>query len=319
MIGCEQLGQLPANPQRCAGNEGRFFAVMHGSDSNERTRDELVNHIRHCGGRLPVGYDLKMGLCADVVDFGAGVGPRRRQHPRYTLRSLAYVKLDQGNGGIVRDLTETGIAIQAVAPMQLGQEVNLRFDLLSPRVRVETRGRVAWADANGQSGIEFDILPPRMRRAIRDWLFLQMLSSAAISGRDTMFAMPDPQLMLSPEPPRPVITFENLAPDSYRAPADGPHVHWGFLTLSLSSFSACLDSLVLVCAVLLFSVSSLAVMGSLPAWPLSAALLITSSTIFVAVYSLLFSDFLCGATPGKRLAMLAAGRSGDEEPSQRFR
>jgi hypothetical protein len=235
------------------------------------------------------------------------------------LRSLAYVKLDQGNGGIVRDLTETGIAIQAVGPMQPGQEVNLRFDLLSPRVRLETRGRVAWADANGQSGIEFDVLPPRMGRAIRDWLFLQMLSSAAISGRDTIFELPDPQLMLSPEPPRPAITFEDLGIDPYRAPADGLQVRWGFLTLSLTSFSTCLDMLVLVCAVLLFSVSSLAVMGGLPEWPLSAALLLASSTIFVAVYSLLFSDFLCGATPGRRMAMLAAGRPGHEEPAQRFR
>lgn len=259
-----------------------------------------------------------MSFCADAVDFKANLGPRRRQHPRYTLRSLAYVKLDQGNGGIVRDLTETGVAIQAVAAMQPGQEVNLRFDLLSPRVRVETRGRVAWADANGQSGIEFDALPPRMRRAMRDWLFLQMLSSAAISGRDTIFGLPDPQLMLSPEPPRPAITFEDLGIDAYRAP-DGLQVRWGFITVSLTSFSICLDTLVLVCAVLLFSVSSLAVMGGLPAWPLSAALLITSSTIFIAVYSLLFSEFLCGATPGKRLAMLAAGRSSDEEPSQRFR
>ena len=260
-----------------------------------------------------------MGFCADVIDLETKTSPRRRQHPRYTLRSLAYVKLDQGNGGIVRDLTETGVAIQAVAPMQPGQEVNLRFDLLSPRVRVETRGRVAWADANGQSGIQFDVLPARMCRAIRDWLFLQMLSSAAISGRDTIFALPDPQLILSPEPARPAITFEDLALDPYRAPADGLQVHWGVFTFSLRSFSACLDTLVLACAVLLFSVSSLAVMGGLPEWPLSAALLIASSTIFVAVYSLLFSDFLCGATPGRRLAMLAAGRSGDEEPSQRFR
>src|SRR5206468_10430376 len=108
-----------------------------------------------------------MAYCVDVAYPEAALAPRRRQYPRYTLRSLSYVKLDQGNGGIVRDLTETGIAIQAVAAMQPGQEVNLRFDLLSPRVRVETRGRVAWADVNGQSGIQFDVLPPRMRRAIR--------------------------------------------------------------------------------------------------------------------------------------------------------
>ena len=125
-----------------------------------------------------------MAFCADVTFPEAELAPRRRQYPRYTLRSLAYVKLDQGNGGIVRDLTESGIAIQAVAPMQPGQEISLRFDLLSPRVRVETRGRVAWADSNGQSGIEFDPLPVRLQKCIRDWLLLQMLSAASVSGRD---------------------------------------------------------------------------------------------------------------------------------------
>jgi hypothetical protein len=70
---------------------------------------------------------------------------------------------------------------------------------------------------------------------------------------------------------------------------------------------------------LIFSVSSLAVMGGLPAWPLAAAFFITTFLIFVAVYQLLFSDLLCGATPGKRLATLASMRSWDEEPVQRFR
>jgi uncharacterized membrane protein len=260
-----------------------------------------------------------MAYCADVAFHEAAIAPRRRQHPRYTLRSLAYVKLEQGNGGIVRDLTESGIAIQAVAAMQPGQEIDLRFDLLSPRVRVETRGRVAWADANGQSGIQFDPLPLRLQRSIREWLLLQMLAAASVSGRDTIFAGHDSQFMFSPEPARQAIVLDEFALEPMASPEEIPQVRWGPVALSSRSFSVCLDTLFLVCAVLLFSVSSLAVMGGLPEWPLSAALLITSSTIFVAVYSLLFSDFLCGATPGRRLALLASGRSHDGEPAQRFR
>src|SRR5438034_8998016 len=151
-----------------------------------------------------------MAYCVDVAYPEAALAPRRRQYPRYTLRSLAYVKLDQGNGGIVRDLTESGIAIQAVAPMQPGQEISLRFDLLSPRVRVETRGRVAWADSNGQSGIQFDPLPVRLQKSIRDWLLLQMLSAASVSGRDTIFANYDSQFLFSPEPARHAIVIVEL-------------------------------------------------------------------------------------------------------------
>src|SRR5258708_12300111 len=101
-----------------------------------------------------------MAFCPEVVESELQVHPRRRAHPRQTLRSLAYVKLDQANGGIIRDLTESGMAIQAVAPLQPDQQLNLRFELLSPRVRIDAQGRVAWANSSGQAAIHFLGLPP---------------------------------------------------------------------------------------------------------------------------------------------------------------
>ena len=238
---------------------------------------------------------------------------RRRRYPRHTLRSLAYVKLGEGNGGIVRDLTESGIAIQAVAPLHPGQEVTIRFDLLSPRVHVEAHGRVAWANGNGQGGIQFLTLQRRTLFALRDWLLIQILSAAAISGRDTIFAGIPSELTVSASPRPPIL----IDPVGVRE-VEAPPIHLGVFAFSLRGFSIFVDALVLLCGVLLFSVSSLAVMGGFPDWPLSTALLITSSTIFVAVYQLLFSESVCGATPGKRLAMLACRKPSDE-PLQRFR
>src|SRR5258708_31568727 len=108
-----------------------------------------------------------MAYWPEAVEVEEQVCPRRRQYPRQTLRSLAYVRLDQANGGIIRDLTESGMAIQAVGRLRPGQEIDLRFDLISPRVRVDARGRVAWADASGQGGIEFIGLTPRVQRGLR--------------------------------------------------------------------------------------------------------------------------------------------------------
>lgn len=251
-----------------------------------------------------------MAFSTEAALSEAEVMPRRRQHPRMTLRSLAYVKLDQANGGIIRDLSESGIAIQAVGPLEPGQEVVLRFDLLSPRVRIETHGRVSWADPGGQGGIEFSGLTERMRHALRDWILTQMLSAAAISGRDSMFSNPDTHLARSNAFRAPIV-FE---------PAEvySPGISWGAFSFSQRSFSIFVDTLVVTCAVLLFFVSALAVMGGFPAWPLSIALFVTSTTIFIAVYQLLFSDLLCGATPGRRLAALAT-RPRSEESLQRFR
>jgi hypothetical protein len=252
-----------------------------------------------------------------VFELEPQVHLRRRSYPRQTLRSLAYVKLDQGNGGIVRDLTETGMAVQAVAPLRAGEEVGLRFELLSPRVRVDARGRVAWSDSSGQGGVHFLDLTPRTQRALRDWLFTQILSSAAITGRDSMFTMPDAELTFSAAA-RPAIIVE---PDMTAVAEylETPRVSWGLLSLSVRSFSVFVDTLVLLCAILLFSISSVAVMGGLPEWPLAAALFLTTSTIFVAVYQLLFSDVLCGASPGNRLARLAVIQGDTREEVQRFR
>ena len=259
-----------------------------------------------------------MAHCAEIPNVESQVSPCRRRHPRHTLSSLAYVRLANGNGGIVRDLTESGVAIQAVAPLQVGQEVSLRFDLLSPRVRVEASGRVAWADANGQAGVEFHALSARLHRALKDWLLFQMLSYAAITGRDTIFGLSDPQFIVSAAAvERPAIMLETEPPAT--AAEEPLRVRWGWFALSQRSLALGVDSLVLLCGVLLFAVGSLAVMGRVPAWPLAVALLITASMIFIAVYQIVFSDFVCGATPGKRLAALAGRDMHSNEPAQRFR
>lgn len=236
--------------------------------------------------------------------------PRRRSQPRFPLRSLAYVRLENHNGGIIRDLTESGIALQAVSPLQPGDEVALHFDLFSPRVRIESRARVAWADESGQAGVCFTDLSPRVRRAVRDWMLIQILTAAAVSGRDSIFAPLDTQLVLSPAaisaiplPARPVLG----------------EVHWGLLDVSPHTFSILVDTVVLICAVLLFSVTAIAAMGGLPPLPIAATLLMASAAIFVAVYHLIFSDFLCGPTPGKRLADVAASADRGDIAVTRFR
>lgn len=252
-----------------------------------------------------------MPYCPELTEVGAQVSPRRRRFPRQTLRTLAYVKLDQANGGIVRDITEGGIAIQAVAPLRAGQEVSVRFDLFMPRVRVDVRGRVAWGDSSGQSGIEFLDLPPRMRRAMRDWLLLQMLSAAAISGRDSMFApQTEGELTFSPVL-APAIRVEPAAPSPNAAAQERIRLAW--LRLSMRQFAWLVDGLVLLCAALIFSICSILVMGGMPAWPLALGLFLTSSIIFVAIYQILFSEVLCGASPGARLAHMAANQPSLED------
>ena len=236
--------------------------------------------------------------------------PLRRRQPRFPLRSLAYVRLENNNGGIIRDLSESGIALQAVSPLQPGDEVGLHFDLFSPRVRIESRARVAWADDSGQAGVSFTNLSPRVRRAVRDWMLMQIFTAAAVSGRDSIFAPPDSQLVLSPAA-MPAIALP--------APPRLGDIRWGLFDISIHTFSILVDTVVLICAVLLFSVTAIAAMGGLPPLPIAATLFAASAAIFVAVYHLIFSDFLCGPTPGKRLAEVAATADRGQISVTRFR
>jgi hypothetical protein len=239
------------------------------------------------------------------------IHPRRRRQPRFPLHSLAYVRLQNNNGGIIRDVTESGIALQAVSPLQAGEEVGVHFDLFSPRVRVESRARVAWADENGQAGVSFTDLSPRVRRALRDWMLIQMFTAAAVSGRDSIFAPLESQFVLSPAA-RPAIAVPPLA-------AGFGEIRWGMFDISTHTFSILVDTVVLICAILLFSISAIAVMGTLPPRPVAATLLMASAAIFVAVYHLIFSEFLCGPTPGKRLAEVAADAERGDVSVARFR
>jgi len=117
----------------------------------------------------------------------AGVSPARqtRTRLRHELRSLTYVTLDQANGGIIRNLSHDGIAVQLVAAVRPRQQMRVRFELRYPRLRVETRGEVAWATFSGQCGIRFLDLPPRVARQIDEWIFGSLLECIPLhSGRD---------------------------------------------------------------------------------------------------------------------------------------
>lgn len=104
---------------------------------------------------------------------------KERLRHRHELRGLTYVMLDQANGGIVRNLSHEGIAVQAVAAVRAGQQLRLRFELPHPRLRIEAKGEVMWAVPTGQCGIRFLDLAPRMRLRIDEWIMGSLLEDIA--------------------------------------------------------------------------------------------------------------------------------------------
>lgn len=112
----------------------------------------------------------------------SGQSPARelRKRYRHELRTLAYVTLDQANGGIVRNLTHDGIAVQAVTSVRPRQKLRVHLELRYPRLRVETSGEVVWCTFAGRCGIRFLNLPPQAARQIDEWIFSNLLEGLSL-------------------------------------------------------------------------------------------------------------------------------------------
>lgn len=240
---------------------------------------------------------------------------------RYSLSSLSYVNLDDGNGGIIRDLSRAGLAVQAVARLQPDQIVHLRFEIGNPRLRVESEGRVVWVDGKGQAGVEFVSLPQRTERLVKDWIFTQLLSAASkyfgpdFMSRPSDHAGSEDGLTFS-SAPHPAIRL--------RAEPDASSVQpWRILWFSLAPrrLAQLVDGLALLCAVLLFGVIALAITGVMPAWPIALAISLGLTGLTFLLYRTFFVVMI-GTTPGRRLSGLDPQLSRENEPLEegvRFR
>jgi len=250
---------------------------------------------------------------------------------RHDLRVLTYVVLDEGNGGIIRNLTDRGAAIQAVGALRPNQVIRIRFELRYPRLRVEALGEVVWANSSGQCGVRFLDLPPRMARQINEWIFGNLLESipqhASRSG--SIFApvlqiaepsAEDDGLLVS-STSRKVISLPPLT-----VPRDSPpringaanvseaslELDWLSRPLSGRSLAWIVDSLIVIAALLLFSLVFLSVAHELPKWPKNVEGAF-GAAIFVAAFYWGFFHLLAGASMGTHLARLTAVETQDRE------
>jgi len=276
---------------------------------------------------------------------------RARTAHRQDLHTLTYVTLDEANGGIVRNLNHEGVAIHAVGALRLQQRVRVRFELRHPRVKIDAKGEVVWADVSGQCGIRFLDLSPEAVRQINEWMLGDLLDSIpsrsnAIFGAAPDAQTPDDGLLLSPgsrkviqlQPERagaqPVsLNFDEKVDEmnlAGRIDTKGdlgafartrPELDWLSRPISGRQMAWTLNSLIVLAAMLLFSLVFLAVTQDLPRWPLDLEAGFAAA-IFVIAFYWIFFRLLGGSSLGVRLARLAesdAGGDREARESARFR
>ena len=95
----------------------------------------------------------------------------RRLHARQRIHSLSYVKMGDSNGGIVLNISETGISVQAAAVLDPSEPVTLSLEIPRVRNRVEVKGEIAWlSPSKKEAGIRFIDLPESTLKQIQKWM-----------------------------------------------------------------------------------------------------------------------------------------------------
>jgi hypothetical protein len=94
----------------------------------------------------------------------------RRQSTRIKPTQLVYVQLGADNGGMVRDISETGIGFCTVSAVAEVEEITFVLTLNGER-RLEGSAEPAWTDASGKvGGLQFRKVSDEFRGRLLSWL-----------------------------------------------------------------------------------------------------------------------------------------------------
>jgi outer membrane biosynthesis protein TonB len=97
--------------------------------------------------------------------------PERRSHQRHQIRSLAYIELDEGNGGILLNVSESGLAVQAVTPLMDECLPNMRLQLSENVAPIAAVGQIVWTtNSRKVAGIRFLSLPEEAAGLVKEWI-----------------------------------------------------------------------------------------------------------------------------------------------------
>jgi len=240
---------------------------------------------------------------------------------RHSICTLAYVRIDHANGGIIRNLSGTGIGIQAVGRLHAEQVVHLRFELIRPRAKFELVGQVTWADETGQAGLRFTDVPQSSRRLLKDWIFTDLLAATTeLNARGPVLKAigADDGLVMS-RPPFPPIRLGGAesrlaSPNSLAgvvADCARVSVPWWPTRIRPATLARFVDAMVVISAVLLFSIIVSQLTDVVPSWLMLVCTELILGTVFALLYTGL-CHFLMHGTLGRRLAQLAAMDVPDE-------
>jgi PilZ domain/Gram-negative bacterial TonB protein C-terminal len=102
----------------------------------------------------------------------------RRARVRRSPSAVAYLEVGEGNGGIVLNVSETGMAIAAAQSFVETQIPSLTFRLPQLDRTFQASGEIMWrSESQKSAGIRFTNLPEPDRAQIRNWIRAEIVAA----------------------------------------------------------------------------------------------------------------------------------------------
>jgi TonB family protein len=142
----------------------------------------------------------------------------RRLHPRHRIQTLAYVDLGKDNGGIVLNISEAGLALQAAITLADEELPHLRIQLPPSKKKVEASGRITWLSPTGkEAGVAFTNLPEDARAQINEWIILHSTPAGFLEKEEAEQALEAEEKIVK-EQEQAAVTVSEASPVSPSAP-----------------------------------------------------------------------------------------------------
>jgi len=224
-----------------------------------------------------------------------------RRSVRVTVPSLLYTSIDgQKEQAIILDVSEGGLAVQALEPIEASRSLRVGFRLPDAERDIEATAEIAWADASGRAGIRFLDMPDDCCQILKEWVRVNMAPPAHIALTPQRSA----RLCNDDRERQAHIKLAVLGQHSRGQPTA---VLWqARQSKARQLFATLVDSVIVFAASVLFAALVFGIVGALPSsrWGLLLGFLVPC--LFWTAYQSLFLTGLAG-TPGMRLARLSAG------------
>jgi len=94
----------------------------------------------------------------------------RRRSSRIPVKPLVYLTKPADTLGFILNLSNDGMAIQAMKVLQQGSRIEFRFPLPEANVEISGAAEVMWGDSTGRAGLKFASLGEFDHFRLRRWI-----------------------------------------------------------------------------------------------------------------------------------------------------